>query len=94
MKVSLPLVQDLKSKAMRDRHWKQLIKLTGATPGTIAVSDERFKLDDLISLGIHKYGEDVVAIVEKANKELQIDAALTKVIHFKFQAHLLTIKYR
>lgn len=29
MKVSLPLVQDLKSKAMRDRHWKQLIKLTG-----------------------------------------------------------------
>ena len=43
------------------------------------MSDERFKLDDLISLGIHKYGEDVVAIVEKANKELQIDAALTKV---------------
>lgn len=52
---------------------------TGGTPGTMAVSDERFKLDDLISLGIHKYGEDVVAIVEKANKELQIDAALTKV---------------
>lgn len=49
----------------------------------MAVSDERFKLDDLISLGIHKYGEDVVAIVEKANKELQIDAALTKV-RFEF----------
>lgn len=32
-----------------------------------------------MSLGIHKYGEDVAAIVEKANKELQIDAALTKV---------------
>ncbi len=32
MKVSLPLIQDLKSKAMRERHWKQLIKLTGNKP--------------------------------------------------------------
>lgn len=45
----------------------------------MSVADERCKLDDLMSLGIHKYGEDVVAIVEKANKELQIDASLTKV---------------
>ncbi len=48
----------------------------------MSIADERFKLDDLIGLGIHKYGEDVVAIVEKANKELQIDAALTKVCRY------------
>ena len=60
---------------MRDRHWKQLMRVTGMN---VAI-DARFMLEDLLSLGLHKYIEEASAIVDRANKELQIDASLEKV---------------
>eukprot|EP00667_Euglena_gracilis_P000150 EG_transcript_150 len=79
MATSLPLVQDLRSPAMRDRHWRQLCKLTKQTKNIDPESDS-FTLKDLLDLGLHGYVEDVANIVEKATKELGIEKNLKKVV--------------
>lgn len=72
MSICLPLVHDLHSQAMRDRHWKSLMALTG-------VSIDRgpnFCLDDLLSLNLQYHVDAVSEIVEVANKELKIESKL------------------
>jgi len=48
--VSVPLVADLRSPAMRPRHWEQLME---ATKVSFDVNDPSFKLDDLLALQLH-----------------------------------------
>jgi len=74
MMTTLPLVQDLRSDAMRDRHWLALQKVCGQK----FVVDERFTLDNLLALGLHNFVDDVQGIVDRAQKELIIEKALTK----------------
>ena len=69
---SLPLISDLRSPAMRDRHWQKLMKTTGVQ---IKI-DENFKLADLIALNLYKHIDDVETIVSSANKELQMEKSL------------------
>lgn len=54
--VSIPLVADLRSPAMRDRHWEQLMTTTAKT---FDVKDPQFKLNDLLQLELHKFEEEV-----------------------------------
>lgn len=56
--VSIPLVADLRSPAMRDRHWGQLMATTGKA---FDVKDPQFKLNDLLQLELHKFEEEVGA---------------------------------
>eukprot|EP00759_Apiculatamorpha_spiralis_P055577 PhF_6_TR7845/c0_g1_i1/m.11422/K10408/DNAH; dynein heavy chain, axonemal len=79
MNVSLPLCAELRSDAMRDRHWQQLLKITKSS-GQIDPDTDDFTLEKLINLGLHNYSEDVLLIVEKAQKEQQIERALVKII--------------
>eukprot|EP00741_Cyanophora_paradoxa_P005992 tig00000955_g5810.t1 len=72
---SLPLVQDLHSPAMRDRHWKQLMRATGV----LIQMDANFSLADLLALKLHEYVDAVAEIVDRANKELIIEKNLTKI---------------
>lgn len=53
---SVPLVADLRSPAMRDRHWEQLMTTTKVH---FNVNDPAFKLDDLLKLELHKFEEEV-----------------------------------
>ena len=89
MAISLPLVHDLHSPAMRDRHWKSLMALTG-------VSFDRganFCLDDLLSLNLQYHVDAVTEIVEVANKELKIENKLLTIediwrkLSLKFDQH-------
>ena len=75
MLTSLPLVQELHHPAMRDRHWKQLMKATGKT----FVKDDKFSLGDLIELELHNYVDACSEIVDRAQKELTIEKALNKI---------------
>eukprot|EP00762_Andalucia_godoyi_P002900 ANDGO_04168.mRNA.1 Dynein beta chain len=68
----LPLVSDLRSPSMRDRHWNALMKTTGVQ---FQLTDD-FRLADLLALELHKYVEDVESIVERANKELSMEKSL------------------
>jgi dynein heavy chain len=71
MAVVLPLVNELHSPAMRDRHWKSLSAVCHVKP--IDPKDSKFCLDDIIQLNLHKHIDDVSEIVETAVKELKIE---------------------
>lgn len=71
---SVPLVADLRSPAMRDRHWEQLMETTNVS----FVIDEKFKLDDLLALELHKFEDEVGEIVDRAQKEEKMEQSLAK----------------
>eukprot|EP00201_Polytomella_parva_P017476 CAMPEP_0175071536 /NCGR_PEP_ID=MMETSP0052_2-20121109/19298_1 /TAXON_ID=51329 ORGANISM="Polytomella parva, Strain SAG 63-3" /NCGR_SAMPLE_ID=MMETSP0052_2 /ASSEMBLY_ACC=CAM_ASM_000194 /LENGTH=4543 /DNA_ID=CAMNT_0016338719 /DNA_START=12 /DNA_END=13643 /DNA_ORIENTATION=- len=75
MLTSLPLVQDLHHPAMRDRHWKLLM----TTTGKYFVMDEKFCLGDLLALELHNYVDACSEIVDRAQKELNIEKQLKKI---------------
>ena len=72
MVTSLRAVGELRSNAIRDRHWKQLMKTTGVT----FVLTEDMKFQDLLSLQLHKFEDDVKVIVDRATKELAMEKVL------------------
>jgi dynein heavy chain, axonemal len=72
---SLPLVAELRSPAMRDRHWAALM---AATKKDINLADPSFSLQELLDLELHKYEEEVGDIVDQASKEEKMEAALTR----------------
>ena len=86
---SVPLVADLRSPAMRDRHWEQLMDTTQVK----FVIDDKFKLDDLLALELHKYEDEVGEIVDRAQKEEKMEQSLVKLdemwakIEFQFIQH-------
>lgn len=74
MSIVLPLVNELHSQAMRDRHWKRLAKVCGVK--SIDPNDPKFTFEDTIALKVHEHTEDVEEIVETATKELKIERKL------------------
>ncbi|KAK6172547.1 hypothetical protein SNE40_016179 [Patella caerulea] len=72
----LPLIDDLSNPAMRTRHWKQLVRVTG---GALTIDNDMLKrmtLGELLSLGLQKHVDDVRAIVQRAAKDLTIEQSL------------------
>lgn len=74
MQTSLPLVEELHHPAMRDRHWKQLMRTTGTT----FQMGSNFSLGNLLDLKLHQFEDDVLEIVDRAQKELTIEKQLKK----------------
>eukprot|EP00842_Homolaphlyctis_polyrhiza_P004027 jgi/Hompol1/4625/HPOL_003762-RA len=89
MITSLRAVGELRSNAIRDRHWKQLMKTTGVT----FVLTKDMKFQDLLSLQLHKYEDDVKVIVDRATKELAMEKVLNdldktwSVMEFTYEIH-------
>lgn len=75
MLTSLPLVLDLHHPAMRDRHWTLLMQTTGKQ----FVMDEKFCLGDLLALELHNFVDACSEIVDRAQKELNIEKQLKKI---------------
>ncbi|DBA86689.1 TPA: Dynein alpha chain, flagellar outer arm [Trebouxia sp. C0004] len=92
---SVPLVADLRSPAMRERHWTQLMTTTKVQ----FVLDDNFKLDDLLKLELHKFADEVGEIVDCAQKEEKMEQGLAKLkdtwshVEFKFAQHKGTDVY-
>ena len=75
MLIDLPLVQDLRDDAMRERHWKKLMRICGKT----FVMDDKLNLGVLLALELHKYADAVGETVEQARMELKIDKQLHRI---------------
>mmetsp|Transcript_13737 Transcript_13737/g.31794 ORF Transcript_13737/g.31794 Transcript_13737/m.31794 type:complete len:4493 (-) Transcript_13737:49-13527(-) len=75
MQVTLPLVSDLHHPAMRERHWKQLMRAMGVS----FTMDDGFSLGDLLALKPHEFVDDVAEIVDRAQKELIIEKQLKRI---------------
>ena len=71
---SVPLVADLRSPDMRDRHWSSLMSATGKD----FVIDGNFSLDSLLALELHKFEDEVGEIVDCAQKEAKMEVSLGK----------------
>lgn len=66
----IPLMASLKHEAMRERHWKMLMTKTAKT---FDMSHQRFTLNNMFAMELHKYQEIVEEIVLNAIKELAIE---------------------
>lgn len=60
---------------MRERHWKLLMQTTGKH----FVMDDKFCLGDLLALELHNYVDACSEIVDRAQKELNIEKQLKKI---------------
>ena len=69
------LMQDLHHPAMRDRHWTLLMQTTGKQ----FVMDDKFCLGDLLALELHNFVDACQEIVDRAQKELNIEKQLKKI---------------
>eukprot|EP00659_Diplonema_papillatum_P003564 gene3564-5529_t len=79
MSMSLPLIQDLREEAVRDRHWVQLLRETDHANLSIDPRSTSCTLLDLLSLSLHEHQDIVQNTVEKATKELQLETNLNRV---------------
>ena len=75
-KDSIPLYADLKNEALRERHWKRLMEITGKT---FDMNTESFTLEKLFAMNLHEHSEDIAQIVAGATKELSIENGIKEV---------------
>lgn len=66
----VPLMASMKHESLRRRHWDMLMTKTGKS---FDMSPQRFTLDNMFSMQLHKYQEIVEEIVLNARKELAIE---------------------
>nr|XP_057927697.1 dynein axonemal heavy chain 10-like isoform X1 [Doryrhamphus excisus] len=74
---SLPLLLDLKNEALRERHWKELMKRTGTA---FDMNPSSFTLENMFAMELHKYADVIGDIVTSAVKELGIEKSVKEVV--------------
>jgi dynein heavy chain len=85
----LPLVESLRDKAMRERHWDLIREKVQSN----FVIDENLKLKDIYDLELGKINDDVEEICDQAKQESKMEENLQKIeafwvdVRFEFQQH-------
>eukprot|EP00961_Rhodomonas_salina_P162223 2185234-Rhodomonas_salina.1 len=72
-KKALPLIQDLRNEALRDRHWAQLMDQIGKS---FDPTGSDFTLSKVVELGLPNHGELVSTLSNAASKELMVERAV------------------
>ncbi|KAJ8934454.1 hypothetical protein NQ314_013328 [Rhamnusium bicolor] len=72
----VPLMVALKNEALRERHWRQLMVKTGIE---FDMSPERFTLDNMFSMELHRYQDMAEEIINNAIKELSIEKGVKEI---------------
>ena len=73
---TMPLIQNLKNPAIRERHWDQLHKEINKD---FDPHGDDFTLEKVFTLGLHLHSEFVGTMSSNANKELAIETALGEI---------------
>lgn len=73
---SVPMFEALKNEALRERHWQQLMEVTGRD---FNMAPENFTLQCLFAMELHHHKKESAAIVARATKELVIEQLLQDV---------------
>ncbi|KAM9822155.1 dynein axonemal heavy chain 10-like isoform 2-T2 [Syngnathus typhle] len=74
---SLPLLLDLKNEALRERHWKELMKRTGTS---FEMNTSNFTLENMFAMDLHNYADVIDDIVTSAVKELGIEKGVKEMV--------------
>ncbi|KEG14252.1 putative dynein heavy chain [Trypanosoma grayi] len=85
---SLPLLAKLKSPALKQRHWMELMRVTGKQ-----FSIEQINLDDFISMELYRFTDEIDGIVMAAAREQAVEKDITAVKDFWAKAEFLPVPY-
>ncbi|NXO51687.1 DYH9 protein, partial [Aramus guarauna] len=92
MLTALKAVAELQNPAIRERHWNQLMQMTGVR----FVMDSDTTLADLLKLNLHNFEDEVRDIVDKAVREMSMEKVLKELkmtwstMEFQYEPHLRT----
>lgn len=86
----VPLMANLKHEALRERHWKMLMTKTN---NVFDMSPDRFTLENMFSMELHKYQEIVEEIVLNAIKELAIERGVKEIAELWETINFTVIKH-
>eukprot|EP01041_Mallomonas_annulata_P001585 gene1585-3062_t len=78
----LPVVVDLRNPSLQDRHWDKIKILTGVD----IRNAENFTMQDLISLGVTAFQEDIGTIATAAQQEAILEEMILKVTNLWSQS--------
>ncbi|XP_066245712.1 dynein axonemal heavy chain 10 isoform X2 [Euwallacea similis] len=73
---SVPLMVALKDEALRDRHWRQLMAKTGIV---FDMDADRFTLNNIFAMELHRYQYVAEEIINNAIKELAIEKGVMEI---------------
>ncbi|NXF34813.1 DYH9 protein, partial [Nyctibius bracteatus] len=89
MLTALKAVAELQNPAIRERHWNQLMQMTGVR----FVMDSDTTLADLLKLNLHNFEDEVHGIVDKAVRETSMEKILKELkmtwstMEFQYEPH-------
>ncbi|NXN96056.1 DYH9 protein, partial [Rhinopomastus cyanomelas] len=92
MLMALKAVAELQNPAIRERHWNQLMYVTGVR----FVMDSDTTLADLLKLNLHDFEDEVRGIVDKATREMSMEKVLKELkmtwstMEFQYEPHTRT----
>ena len=72
---SIPLLLSLKTDALRERHWKELMRSTGVR---FEFDSKSFTLGSLFAMELHRYRDDIQRITGNAAQEAKIEKDIVK----------------
>lgn len=91
LRAAMPLINDLKSPAMRPRHWAQLMDEIGTE---FDPNSDGFTLDRVMQLGLDQYADSISALATSASKELSIEQALDNITQAWEELAFEVVPYR
>ena len=75
-KETLPLLTSLKNDSLRERHWKELMKVTCVE---FDIDLKTFTLGKLFEMNLYQYKEEILRIVSTAMSEAKIEKDINKI---------------
>ncbi|XP_030756931.1 dynein heavy chain 10, axonemal [Sitophilus oryzae] len=87
---SVPLMVALKNEALRERHWKQLMEKTGIV---FDMSPDRFTLDNMFAMELHRFQEIAEGIINNAIKELAIERGVWEISEIWKTISFIVVKH-
>ncbi|KAM4694307.1 uncharacterized protein O3C94_004765 [Discoglossus pictus] len=71
-----PLLHELSSKEIRNRHWLQVMTATGSS---FPLEANVFKVSHLLDIGLLKFQDEIISITKAAKKEMELEIKMRKV---------------
>eukprot|EP01105_Mastigella_eilhardi_P016134 TRINITY_DN3695_c0_g1_i1.p1 TRINITY_DN3695_c0_g1~~TRINITY_DN3695_c0_g1_i1.p1 ORF type:complete len:4489 (-),score=1285.68 TRINITY_DN3695_c0_g1_i1:87-13553(-) len=88
---SIPLIRDLKSEALRPRHWQKLLEITGQT--FQQQNNQGFTLEAVFAMELSKYADQIAEITSGANHELTFENSLQDIANTWKSIRFEVVKY-
>ena len=90
-KRTMPLIQDLKNEAMRERHWTDI---KTSIQKSFDHTSESFTLEQIIGLGLDQFADQISEISAAASKELSIEQVLKEIASVWESLNLDIVPYK